>query len=295
MPSSRRCRPARRPRGGSVDAELAAGDVGRRFRFRLHLSSVLPIFPRGSIDVTGMDMSELVRDGARFLVGAEPWVDHDDLRGRVGVTKGSSPQLGVGVGEFLFTVGVSGGRHSVSQTGQDTRRYLAIAGPDRRPWQLGSLRLGDVEDRNRGEASDNRPAVLAAVSVFLFDAACSWGEDPDGAFAFDHLPAVLLVPLPEGHHVDVVQQFGSLLRSFLELQEGEQAVVGRPTAKSIGGHGVEPLLDPSGLGDLLHRRMEVLKDRRCSLVPFDFGVPTGAKIHRLRSHGRIHLLGKNCC
>ena len=49
-------------------------------------------------------------------------------------------------------------------------------------------------------------------------------------FAFDHLPAVLFVPLAEGHHVDVVEQLGALLRSFLELQQSEQTVIGRPTA-----------------------------------------------------------------
>ena len=165
-------------------------------------------------------------DRARFLVGAEPRVDHDDLRGRVGVTKGSGSQLGVGVGEFFFTVGVPGGRHPVPQAGQDTRRYLAVAGPDRRPRQVRSLRLGDVEDRNRGEAGDDRPAGLAAVGFFLFDAAGSRGEDPDGAFALDHFPAVFLVPLAERHHVDVIQELGSLLRSFLELQQGQQTIVG---------------------------------------------------------------------
>ena len=49
------------------------------------------------------------------MVRAEPWVDHDDLRGRVDVTKVSGSQLGVSVGEFLFTVGVPGGRHPVPQ------------------------------------------------------------------------------------------------------------------------------------------------------------------------------------
>ena len=86
-----------------------------------------------------------------------------------------------------------------------------------------------------------------------------------------------------------------LLRSFLELSQGEQTIIGRPTAQSVGGHGVEPLFDTAGLGDLLNRRMKVLKDRCCSLIPFDAGVPAGAKIHRLRSRaGRVRLLGESC-
>jgi len=57
--------------GVSVDAELAAGDVGAASA-SVHLAAVLLVLPWGCIDVTGMHVCQLVRDDADLLVGAQP-------------------------------------------------------------------------------------------------------------------------------------------------------------------------------------------------------------------------------
>jgi hypothetical protein len=95
--------------------------------------------------------------------------------------------------------------------------------------------VGDVEDRHALEA--DYPVLLraAAVVVLVDHLPGDRREDPDGLGTLGDFPVPLL-PLPETHHVQLVEG----LPTLEHLHCCQEAVVGAPAAQSVTGHGVEP-------------------------------------------------------
>ena len=131
---------------------------------------------------------------------------------------------------------------------------------------IGGAPPGEIAAQYAIQGSD-RTAVI--VEHELMGGECSyWACMPSKA---------LLRPIEVLDAARHMPGVASIVGDLVKLQQRDRPVVGRPAAQSIGGHGVQPLLDPSRLSDLFNRRVHVLNYLRGPLIPAQVRVPAGTQ------------------